>query len=26
MGPADDTLKIIVGRQVLGIPQPWELD
>ena len=25
MGPADDTLKLIVGRQLLGIPQPWEL-
>lgn len=23
MAPADDTLKIIVGRQVLGLPQPW---
>jgi len=26
MGPADDTLKLIVGRQILGIPQPWDLD
>ena len=23
MGPADDTLKIIIGHQLLGIPQPW---
>jgi alkylation response protein AidB-like acyl-CoA dehydrogenase len=24
MAPSDDTLKLIVGRQVLGIEQPWE--
>lgn len=24
MAPSDDTLKLIVGRQLLGIPQPWE--
>ena len=24
MAPSDDTLKLIVGRQVLGIAQPWE--
>jgi len=23
MGPADDTLKVIIGHQLLGIPQPW---
>ena len=26
MGPADDTLKLIIGRQLLGVRQPWELD
>ncbi len=26
MGPADDTLKLIVGRQILGIPQPWDVN
>lgn len=25
MGPSDDALKLIMGRQILGIPQPWEL-
>jgi alkylation response protein AidB-like acyl-CoA dehydrogenase len=24
MAPSDDTLKLIMGRQLLGIPQPWE--
>jgi alkylation response protein AidB-like acyl-CoA dehydrogenase len=24
MAPSDDTLKLIVGRQILGIAQPWE--
>ncbi len=24
MGPSDDALKLIIGRQLLGIPQPWE--
>jgi alkylation response protein AidB-like acyl-CoA dehydrogenase len=24
MAPADDTLKLIMGRQILGIGQPWE--
>jgi alkylation response protein AidB-like acyl-CoA dehydrogenase len=24
MGPSDDALKLIMGRQLLGIPQPWE--
>jgi len=24
-GPSDDALKLIMGRQLLGIPQPWEL-
>ncbi len=24
MAPSDDTLKLIIGRQVLGIEQPWE--
>ncbi|WP_428262078.1 acyl-CoA dehydrogenase family protein [Haliangium sp.] len=24
MAPADDAVKIIVGRQLLGMPQPWE--
>jgi len=24
MAPSDDTLKLIVGRQILGIEQPWE--
>lgn len=23
MGPADDTLKLIIATQVLGLPQPW---
>jgi alkylation response protein AidB-like acyl-CoA dehydrogenase len=23
MGPADDTVKIVIGTQVLGLPQPW---
>ncbi len=26
MGPSDDALKLIMGRQLLGIPQPWELE
>jgi alkylation response protein AidB-like acyl-CoA dehydrogenase len=25
MGPSDDALKLIMGRQLLGIPQPWDL-
>lgn len=25
MAPSDDTLKLIMGRQILGIEQPWEL-
>ena len=25
MGPSDDALKLIIGRQILGLPQPWEL-
>lgn len=24
MAPSDDTLKLIMGRQILGIDQPWE--
>src|SRR6266536_54313 len=24
MAPSDDTLKLIMGRQILGIAQPWE--
>jgi alkylation response protein AidB-like acyl-CoA dehydrogenase len=24
MAPSDDSLKLIVGRQILGIAQPWE--
>jgi alkylation response protein AidB-like acyl-CoA dehydrogenase len=24
MAPSDDTLKLIMGRQILGIEQPWE--
>ena len=24
MAPSDDSLKLIVGRQILGIPQPWD--
>ncbi|MDB5339986.1 MAG: acyl-CoA dehydrogenase domain protein [Planctomycetaceae bacterium] len=24
MAPSDDTLKLIIGRQILGIEQPWE--
>jgi alkylation response protein AidB-like acyl-CoA dehydrogenase len=24
MAPSDDTMKLIIGRQLLGIPQPWE--
>lgn len=24
MAPSDDTLKLIIGRQLLGIDQPWE--
>jgi alkylation response protein AidB-like acyl-CoA dehydrogenase len=24
MAPSDDTLKLIMGRQILGIQQPWE--
>jgi alkylation response protein AidB-like acyl-CoA dehydrogenase len=23
MGPADDTVKIVIGTQILGLPQPW---
>jgi alkylation response protein AidB-like acyl-CoA dehydrogenase len=23
MGPSDDTLKVIMGNQLLGTPQPW---
>ena len=23
MGPADDTVKVIIGTQILGLPQPW---
>lgn len=23
MGPSDDTLKVIIGNQLLGMPQPW---
>lgn len=23
MGPSDDTVKIVIGTQVLGLPQPW---
>lgn len=23
MGPADDTVKLVVGTQILGLPQPW---
>lgn len=23
MGPADDTAKIVIGTQILGLPQPW---
>jgi alkylation response protein AidB-like acyl-CoA dehydrogenase len=26
MAPSDDSLKLIVGRQILGIPQPWDGD
>jgi alkylation response protein AidB-like acyl-CoA dehydrogenase len=25
MAPSDDTLKVIIGRQILGINQPWEV-
>lgn len=24
MAPADDALKLIIGKQLLGMPQPWE--
>ncbi len=23
MGPADDTVKLVIGTQILGLPQPW---
>ena len=23
MGPSDDTVKLVIGTQILGLPQPW---